>query len=177
MERSFGRPPVGALLAIPLALLIAVAPRAALAYPATWEFTGTVTGVQTEHGANWPSDITVGIPIRVLVSFDTDELLVKQNSRPDSSGNPRTGARYVAGPGFSAPPATSLQIAVYLGTSCAPCVPTNAAAAVQNNTIAVRCQFANDANAWTAGQTIATLTGKLANNETIVASDTIRLVP
>jgi hypothetical protein len=39
------------------------------------------------------------------------------------------------------------------------------------------CQFGNDPTNWTAGQTEAVLTGKLKNGGSILASDSIRLVP
>jgi hypothetical protein len=39
------------------------------------------------------------------------------------------------------------------------------------------CQFQNEASNWTPGQTVATVSGKLTNNATFSASDSIRLVP
>lgn len=113
-----------------------IAPDVAHAYPATWEFTGTVNAVS---GTSWPSDFTVGAPLRVLVSFDTEEEFSRQPSSPDPvTGAARTGARYRS---FGT---QSLQIAIYLGTTCAPCVPTNDQAATPNNIVLVRDNWQNE---------------------------------
>ncbi len=40
----------------------------------------------------------------------------------------------------------------------------------------VLCGFQNQASNWQLGQTIATLTGELLSGETILASDSVRIV-
>lgn len=119
---------------------IAFAPSIAVAYPASWEFVGAIGSIDTGGGTSWPADVRVGAPVRVLVSFDTEEQFGRRASSPDPvTGAPRTGWRY----GSNGTP--SLQIALYLGTLCRPCVPTNDVAATPNNLVLVRDSWQNEA--------------------------------
>ena len=107
-------------------LLFSVVPGMASAYPAAWESAGTVTTVETAHGTTWPSNVTVGAPVRVVVSFDTNE-------RFSSSG---TGGCLYQSSGTP-----SLQIAIDVGTKCTPCVPTLDSAATPNSLVVVRDNY------------------------------------
>ncbi len=80
------------------------------AYPTSWEFQGTVTAIDWPAGS-YPADFTVGMPYRVVLTFDTSEPLLR--ARAGSAG----GTRYE----YSG---ASVKMAVYLGTTCAPCEPT-----------------------------------------------------
>ena len=89
-------------------------PMAAMAYPVTWEFKGTVT----ESIGSLAAKVPVGSPFRVVIGFDTSDGYNTRNSTNDSvTGNPRPGVRYQY---FGAP---SLQMAIYAG-DCNPCIQT-----------------------------------------------------
>lgn len=119
-------------------------PIGAMAYPATWEFKGTVT--LSEGGL--ATAIPVGSPFRVLVSFDTSEPYDTRLSTNDPvSGLPRPGIQYRYFQGLP-----SLQFAIY-GGDCNPCIPDSLP---DTNGILVRDGYTNSSSAGQDGYSFFT---------------------
>lgn len=97
------------------------------AYPVTWEFAGTVT-FSAGGSYTLSEDLPLGTPIRILVSFDTDE---NYTIRPSSDGRPGFRYEYFG--------ADSVKIAIF-GGACNPCQP-NFVPGIQN--ALVRDDFAD----------------------------------
>jgi len=92
---------------VAFAIVLSSIPLAAVAMPTAWEFRGALTSVT----GDFPADFVAGTPYRIVVGFDTGAPVL--SSSPSGGGT-----RY-----FYA--ADSLTYRVYIGTSCAPCEPTN----------------------------------------------------